>query len=188
MLFFCLRGMSQAIFTVGHSTHTIERFIELLWRHHVGAVGDVRRHPGSQRMPQFNRLEMDEALAGEAIRYIHFPELGGRRRPRPDTPNRGWESEAFQGYADHMATEEFSADLARLDQLARERVTAVMCAEAVWWRCHRRLISDALLLRGWSVRHIGADGRLSEHRMTPFAVASGLHLTYPPAQQSLNLR
>jgi uncharacterized protein (DUF488 family) len=180
--------MAQAIFTIGHSTHTVERFIELLWRHHVGAVADVRIHPGSRRLPQFNQLALDEALAAESIRYEHFKALGGRRAPRADTPNTGWETEAFRGYADHMDSPEFSAGIGRLLALAEERVTAVMCAEALWWRCHRRLLSDALVVRDRHVRHIGADGRLTEHRLTPFAVVEGERLTYPPAQQSLNLR
>jgi uncharacterized protein (DUF488 family) len=179
--------MPQTIFTIGHSTHTIERFIELLWRHHVGAVADVRMHPRSRRMPHFNSLELDEALAAESIRYEHFEELGGRRTPRSDTPNTGWETAAFRGYADHMESEEFAAGIERLMALAAERCTAVMCAEALWWRCHRRLLSDALLVRGCHVRHIGADGRLTEHHLTPFALADGQRLEYPPAQQSLNL-
>lgn len=179
--------MHRTIYTIGHSTHQIDRFVELLWRHRIGAVADVRMHPGSKRLPQFNRDELDEALAAEAIRYEHLKELGGRRVPRPDTPNHGWENEAFQGYADHMESGEFESGLARLGTLADERSTAVMCAEALWWRCHRRLISDAVLVRGWHVHHIGADGRLTEHRLTPFAVRDGTRLTYPPAQESLNL-
>jgi uncharacterized protein (DUF488 family) len=179
--------MAQAIFTIGHSTHAIERFVELLWRHHIGAVADVRVQPGSRRMPQFNQAELDEALAAESIRYEHFEGLGGRRRPRPGTPHTGWETEAFRGYADHMETPEFASDLERLIALAAERRTAAMCAEALWWRCHRRLLSDALLVRGRPVRHIGADGHLTEHRLTPFAVVDGVRLTYPPAQHSLNL-
>lgn len=179
--------MRPTIFTIGHSTHRIERFVELLWRHKVGAVADVRLHPGSQRMPHFNRDALDETLAAESIRYEHFKGLGGRREPGSDTLNTGWSEPAFRGYADHMRSDEFAAGLARLDELGRERHTALMCAEALWWRCHRRLLSDALLVRGWHVVHIGADGRLSEHRLTPFAVADGAELSYPPAQQSLNL-
>ena len=179
--------MTEAIFTIGHSTHTIDRFVELLWKHHIGAVADVRMHPGSRRMPHFNQLELDEALAAESIRYEHFRELGGRRAPEPGTPNTGWETEAFRGYADHMATPEFEQGVERLLALTGERVTTVMCAEALWWRCHRRLLSDALLVRGRRVRHIGGDGHLTEHKLTPFAVADGARLVYPPAQQSLEV-
>jgi uncharacterized protein (DUF488 family) len=179
--------MSTSIFTIGHSTHTIEQFIELLWRHRVGAVADVRRYPSSRRLPHFNAVELDEALAAESIRYEHFEELGGRRDPRPDSRNTGWENSQFRGYADHMETPEFNAGVDRLLALASERTTTVMCAEALWWRCHRRLLADAVLARGPHVRHIGADGRLSEHRLTPFAVTQGTHVTYPAAQQSLNI-
>lgn len=177
----------SVIYTIGHSTHAIERFVELLWGHRVGTVADVRMHPGSRRLPQFGRDALDEALAAQSIRYVHLPELGGRRTPRPDTPNLGWETPAFQGYADHMESTEFETGLARLASLADERTTAVMCAEALWWRCHRRLVSDALVVRGRRVSHIAPDGRLSAHRLTPFAVADGTRLTYPPAQESLNL-
>jgi uncharacterized protein (DUF488 family) len=179
--------MSRSIFTIGHSTHTIERFIELLWRHRVGALADVRIQPGSRRLPHFNRVELDEALAAESIRYEHFEELGGQREPRAETPNTGWDSAAFQGYADHMDSDDFARGVERLLELAEERATAVMCAEALWWRCHRRLLADALVVRGLKVRHIAADGRLSEHRLTPFAIVEGMRLRYPPAQQSLDL-
>jgi uncharacterized protein (DUF488 family) len=179
--------MPKSIFTIGHSTHASEHFIGLLWQHRVGALADVRIHPGSRRLPHFNQVVLDEARAAVSIRSAHSTARGGRRAPRPDTPNTGWETAAFRGYADHMETAEFEAGVDRLLALADERVTSVMCAEALWWRCHRRLLSDALVVRGIRVRHIGADGRLSEHRLTPFAVAAGARLTYPPAQESLNL-
>ena len=153
----------------------------------MGCVADVRIAPGSRRLPQFGSAELDDALAAEAIRYEHLKGLGGRRRPLPDSPNTGWETEAFRGYADHMQSEEFKTALARLEEIARAKRTAVMCAEALWWRCHRRLVADALVVRGWHVAHIGTDGRLSEHRLTPFAVVEGDELRYPAAQQSLNL-
>jgi uncharacterized protein (DUF488 family) len=177
----------STIYTIGHSTHPIDRFVELLWRHRIGCVADVRIQPGSRRLPQFGRAELDEALAAESIRYEHLKELGGRRAPRPGTPNLGWETPAFRGYADHMESEEFERGIERLTALASERTTAIMCAEALWWRCHRRLVSDALVVRRWQVAHIGADGRLTAHRLTPFAVVDGERLTYPPAQESLNL-
>ena len=179
-------GMS-VIYTIGHSTNELARFVELLWDHRVGTLADVRIHPGSRRLPQFGREVLDEALAAESIMYVHVKELGGRRAPRPDTPNLGWDTPAFQGYADHMDSDEFETGIDRLLALAGERTTAVMCAEALWWRCHRRLVADALLVRGRRVSHIGPDGRLTAHRLTPFAVTQGTRLTYPPAQQSLNL-
>lgn len=170
------------ILTVGHSTHSWEEFVALLDGAGAELVADVRTHPGSRRLPHFNREAMTAALGD---RYVHVPELGGRRRTRPDSPNGGWENASFRGYADHMATEEFAHGLERLQQLARERRAAIMCAEALWWRCHRRLVSDALLVRGWRVRHLTAAGSLSDHELTAFAHAEGTRLTYPPTQLSL---
>ena len=146
-------------------------------------VADVRRFPRSRRHPHFNTEALAETL-GEGYRW--FEDLGGRRRPHPDTANAGWEVEAFRGYADWMATPSFAEALARLADLAAERPTAVMCAEAPWWRCHRRLVSDALLVRGWRVGHIGPDGRLTEHELTPFAEVDGDRLTYPAPQLRLD--
>ena len=175
------------VLTVGHSTHTLEHFIELLRRHEVGLVADVRLAPGSRRMPHFGRRPLAEGLAAAGIGYEHIDGLGGRRRPRPGTPNTGWEVEAFRGYADHMESEEFAAAFARLSELAGERRVAVMCAEALWWRCHRRLVADAVVARGGTVRHIGADGRLAEHRLPDFAVVEGGRLRYPAAQSALDV-
>lgn len=145
------------------------------------AIADVRRFPRSRRHPHFNT----EALAEELPRYEHVPELGGRRRAVPGSPNDGWEVAAFQGYADHLATPEFARGMARLEPLAREVPTAVMCAEGPWWRCHRRLVCDALLVRGWDVRHILPDGSLVAHELTAFAVVEGEQITYPAPQLRL---
>ena len=175
------------VLTVGHSTHTIERFLELLGQHSVEAVADVRLAPGSRRMPWFGGRPLADALARAGIRYEHLKELGGRRRPLPGTPNTGWDVEAFRGYADHLGSDEFAAGYARLEALAGEARTALMCAEALWWRCHRRIVSDAIVARGGTVAHIGADGRLTPHRLTEFAVAERGRLTYPHAQSSLDL-
>src|SRR5690242_2065160 len=175
------------IFTVGHSTHELEEFVELLRAHEVGLLVDVRAYPRSRRVPQFNSEALSESLPPFGIDYLHMRELGGRRRPRPDSVNDAWENEQFRGYADHMETTEFGEALSRLESLARERPTAVMCAEATWFRCHRRLISDALLVRGWRVLHIGSDGRLTEHELTPFAVVSDGGLSYPAPQTSLGI-
>jgi uncharacterized protein (DUF488 family) len=169
------------IFTIGHSSHEPEAFLALLARHGVRLVADVRRFPGSRRNPQYGA----EALAAAAPGYAHLPELGGRRRPRPGTPNDGWEVEAFRGYADHMASEEFAAGLTRLEELARQTPTAIMCAEAPWWKCHRRLVADALLVHGWTVCHIGPDGRLTEHALPDFAVVDDDGLRYPSPQLRL---
>jgi uncharacterized protein (DUF488 family) len=160
-------------FTVGHSTHSFDAFVALLARHGVEVLADVRRTPRSGRHPQFNLESLAASLPSHAIDYRHLPALGGHRRPRPDSPNRGWENEAFQGYADHALTPEFAAGLDELCRLARERPAAVMCAEAPWWRCHRRLIADVLVLRGFEVRHLMPGGRLVDHEPPAFMVRGG---------------
>ena len=132
-------------------------------------LADVRRFPASRRLPHFNSGPLGAALGARGIEYMHLPELGGRRPPGRDSRNDGWRVAGFRGYADHMAGPEFAAGLAHLLALAAERRTAVMCAEAQWWRCHRRLLADALLSSGRAVEHIGADGRLTPHELTPFA-------------------
>jgi uncharacterized protein (DUF488 family) len=171
------------IYTIGHSTRSAEEFLGLL--HQAGALllADVRAFPSSRRHPQFNGPALAEYLRGAGIGYRHLGGLGGRRSPVPGSPNGGWHETAFRGYADHMATPEFQAALADLEAAARETPTAIMCAEAVWWRCHRRLIADALVVRGWRVEHLGiGDGR-AVHELTDFAVVGPNHtLTYPPAQ------
>jgi uncharacterized protein (DUF488 family) len=177
---------AREILTVGHSTHESDAFVELLRGHGVEALADVRRHPGSRRLPQFNAGALGEALADAGIEYVLLgDELGGRRRPVPGSPNGGWRVAQFQGYADHMSSAEFDAGLARLEQLASARRTAYMCAEGDWRRCHRRLVSDALLARGWRVSHIGRDGSLEAHELTSFAVVDDGRVSYPPAQPRL---
>jgi uncharacterized protein (DUF488 family) len=138
-------------------------------------------------MPWFWGTALAESLPDAGIAYEHFPDLGGFRRPRPDSPNGGWRVAAFQGYADNMDSDSFRAALARLEALAAERRVAVMCAEAQWTRCHRRLVSDALVVRGWEVLHIRSSGAVERHALTPFAVVEGDRLRYPPEQISLDL-
>ena len=176
----------STVFSVGHSNHRLEQLVERLRRHGVSQVADVRTYPGSRRMPWFNREALARDLPGVGVAYLHLPELGGRRRAAPDSPNHGWEVEGFRGYADHMAQAQFGEGLERLQDLAARSPTAMMCAEGLWWRCHRRLIADALVVREWRVDHIGPDGSLARHELTPFAVRDGLRLTYPPAQASLD--
>jgi uncharacterized protein (DUF488 family) len=175
------------IFTVGHSTHRLDDFLRLLRACQVEQIADVRRYPGSRRMPRFNREALSRELNSRGLLYHHLPSLGGRRRASPHSPNGGWRVESFRGYADHMASPEFKAGLAALEALASRRPTAMMCAEALWWRCHRRLVSDALMVHGWEVVHIGPGGELTAHELTAFAVADAGGLTYPPAQSSLGL-
>ena len=172
-------------YTIGHSTHELDALVELLREHGVTGVADVRAFPGSRRVPHMSAETLALELPARAVRYEHLRELGGRRRPVPGSPNDGWDNDAFRGYADHMATPAFAAGLDRLMALAAETPTAVMCAEAVWWRCHRRMIADALVIRGWDVRHIGPEGLLTRHKLTPFAQVDGERITYPAAQMRL---
>jgi uncharacterized protein (DUF488 family) len=175
------------ILTIGHSTHELEGFLDLLRERGVETLADVRRYPGSRRMPWFGAGPLAAALGTTGIEYMHLPELGGRRDPLPGSPNAGWRVRQFQGYADHMASDEFAAGLGRLEAGVRERRTAVMCAEAQWWRCHRRLLSDALLVRGWEVVHLDGRGGADPHALTKFAVVDGQRVTYPAAQAALDV-
>jgi uncharacterized protein (DUF488 family) len=180
--------MDQAreLLTIGHSTHPIGRFLELLRTHDVELVADVRRYPGSRRNPQFGEEALAASLEGAGIAYEWFGEvLGGRRSVVAGSPNSGWRVEAFQGYADHMISDEFAGGVERLEALAGMHRTVVMCAEAHPSRCHRRLLADAMTLRGWRVRHVLADGAVEAHELTPFARIDGDFLTYPPAQGRL---
>jgi uncharacterized protein (DUF488 family) len=171
---------------VGHSTHEPGRFLRLLRAASIEALVDVRRHPGSRRMPHFASAALAESLAGTGIEYAWLgEELGGRRRPRRDSPNGGWRVEGFRGYADHMASPEFAAGLERLERIGREKRTAFMCAEGDWHRCHRRLIADALAVRAWRVEHLLPDGRREPHELPPFAVVEGERVSYPPKQAKL---
>ncbi|HUO74164.1 MAG TPA: DUF488 domain-containing protein [Solirubrobacteraceae bacterium] len=177
--------MAATIYTVGHSTRTQEEFLTLLTDHAIGAVVDVRAYPSSRRHPQFNAGALAEWLPAAGIRYVHSPQLGGRRRPQDRSKNAGWREQAFQAYADHMTSAEFADGLNLLEQLATNRPTAVMCAEALWWRCHRRLIADALTARGWRVTHLGVDALRGVHELPDFAVVHpDGRLTYPPPQSS----
>ena len=170
---------TPVILTIGHSTHTLEAFIQLLQTHGVTKVADVRTVPRSRHNPQFNRETLPEELKRAGSGYVHLPGLGGLRHPRPDSPNRGWRNASFRGYADYMQTPEFAAHLEALIRLAQEDRLVLMCAEAAPWRCHRSLIADALSLRGITVEHIlGLKGR-QPHRLTGFARVEGLELTYP---------
>jgi uncharacterized protein (DUF488 family) len=167
------------IYSIGHSTRTIEDFLGLLEAHGIRQIADVRAFAASRRLPHFNRAPLAESLAHHGVAYQHMPELGGRRRPQPDSPNDGWREAGFRAYADYMATPEFSRALDELRGFAAHAPTAVMCAEAVWWRCHRRLIADALVHAGADVRHILIATRAERHEMTPFAVVRDGILVYP---------
>jgi uncharacterized protein (DUF488 family) len=168
------------LYTIGHSTRTLDALIEALQAHGVKAVADVRRFPGSRRLPWFNDRSLAGSLPEQGLLYWPFPDLGGRRRPLPDSPNAGWRNASFRGYADYMMSQSFLASLESLAEMARATPAAIMCAEAVPWRCHRSLIADAMLVRGWRVMDIFDAAKASPHKLTPFAQVRGMEITYPP--------
>ena len=167
------------LWTIGHSTHSWDEFVSLLHAYELQAVADVRRLPGSRRLPQFDQDTMAQKLEQLGIAYRWFPQLGGRRRAHKDSPNTGWRNASFRGYADHLSSEEFAQGLNELIDLAKQERTTLMCAEAVWWRCHRRLIADVLTLRGIEVIHILDATHATPHTITPPARIVEGKLTYP---------
>ena len=167
------------IFTIGHSTRPKEEFIGLLQAHGVEQLIDIRTVPRSRRNPQFNREALPEPLAAAGIGYLHMPSLGGLRHARPDSPNTAWQNASFRGYADYMQTPEFTAAIEELIQLGSDKQTAIMCAEAVPWRCHRSLVGDALMARGIPVEDIMSATRRQAHKLTPFARVEGTRVWYP---------
>ncbi len=169
------------VYTIGHSTRPVEDFVALLWAHGVSRLVDVRTIPRSRHNPQFNRDSLPGVLRDAGVAYQHAPALGGLRHTRPDSPNGGWRNASFRGYADYMQTAEFRAALAELIGWAKLEALAVMCAEAVPWRCHRSLIADALLVRGIRAEEIVSETRTQAHRLTPFARVRGTRIVYPPA-------
>jgi len=171
--------MTAQIWTIGHSTREIDEFISALEANGIKLIADVRLLPGSKRYPQFNREALAKSLSERGIEYEHFPELGGRRKPKPDSRNTAWRNESFRGYADHMETEEFREGTNRLLDRANDvGPTALMCAEAVWWRCHRALISDFLKARGIEVTHIVDAQKTQAHPYTSVARIVGGELSY----------
>lgn len=170
---------SLRIHTLGHSTRPLEELIALLRSFDVSVLADVRTIARSRHNPQFNEDTLRAALRPHGIRYVRIPELGGLRRAAPDSPNTGWRNTSFRGYADHMSSAEFEAGLAQLQALAESGGIALMCAEALPWRCHRSLIADALTVRGATVKHIMNAKTANPHRLTPFARVEGTRLTYP---------
>jgi uncharacterized protein (DUF488 family) len=173
--------------TIGHSTHPIEEFIRMLEAHGIRQLVDVRTIPRSRRNPQFNRESLSASLESAGIGYRHMPGLGGLRHPRKDSMNTGWRNASFRGYADYMQTPEFNENLNDLMQLASTTPSAIMCAEAVPWRCHRSLIADALLARGVPVLEILSVTKIQPHAMTTFAKVVGQQVTYPAEAHSLDL-
>ena len=173
------------IYTIGHSTRSLEELVELLQANGVDLLADVRTAPGSRRLPHFARASLAAELPKQGIAYVHLSELGGLRRPRRDSVNTGWRNESFRGYADYMSTDAFAEGIDRLLVLAGHHRVAIMCAEAVPWRCHRSLIGDALLVRGVEVLDIVGPGKPRPHALTPFAVVREAEITYPSPQSEL---
>ena len=170
---------TRQIWTIGHSTREIEEFITALEANGIKLVADVRSLPGSKRYPQFNKEALAQSLGERGIRYEHFPELGGRRKPRPDSHNMAWRNASFRGYADYMETEDFHKGIERLLDFANKvGRTAIICAEAVWWRCHRALISDYLKVRGIGVTHIVDAKKIESHPFTSAAQIVDDELSY----------
>ena len=167
---------------MGHSTRSVEAFIELLMAHHVTQLVDVRTVPRSRHNPQFNAETLPGQLAGVNIGYVQAPGLGGFRRPAPDSPNGGWRNLSFRGHADYLQSADFADNLVSLIELAQGDRAALMCAEAVPWRCHRSLIADALLVHGVAACEIVSPKRLQAHTLTPFARVSGEVIIYPPVE------
>ncbi|MGH8355603.1 MAG: DUF488 family protein [Pseudomonas sp.] len=176
------------IWTIGHSTQGLEAFLELLAQHGVQGIADVRRFPGSRRHPQFGEAALRGALAEQGIAYLWLPELGGRRQARADSPNRGWRNPSFRGYADHLGSREFAQGLQRLLAFAKQQPSALMCAERLWWQCHRSLIADVLRLRGIAVIHILDAAHSVVHPYTaPARIIDG-QLRYPAEQPGAALQ
>jgi len=167
------------IWTVGHSTRTIDDFVSLLRANEIKVLADVRAWPGSKRYPQFNKDPLAESLRVHGIRYEHFPGLGGKRKTKPDSRNAAWRNASFRGYADYMETDQFQRGIERLLDVSRsDGSTAIMCAEAVWWRCHRSLIADYLKARGMDVLHILGARKVEPHPYTPAARIVNGELSY----------
>ena len=162
------------IHTIGHSTPTIEVFLSMLESYDIKTIVDIRRFPGSRKFPQFNQDNLKIALEEDGIQYISMLELGGRRKPNNDSKNTIWKNESFRGYADYMETAAFENAVVKLEEIALKQTTAYMCSEAVWWRCHRSMVSDYLKAKGWTVLHIMNIAKVQEHKYTePARIVDG---------------
>jgi uncharacterized protein (DUF488 family) len=175
------------VYTIGHSTRAADELSALLREHEIKLLADIRRYPGSKRYPHFASEAMARWLPEHGIAYMHMPELGGRRKPLPDSRNTAWRNEQFRAYADYMATDEFRDAIDALLSLAEKQRVSIMCAEAVPWRCHRNLVADDLTRRGIEVIHVIGAGSVKQHIMNPLAQIEGDHLVYPGEQQKLRL-
>jgi uncharacterized protein (DUF488 family) len=180
-----MNGSTRRVYTVGHSTRPIEKFIDILKSFQISHLVDVRTIPRSRRNPQFNKENLPGVLDAASIAYTHSAGLGGLRKPRTGSENMAWRNDSFRGYADYMGTPEFEENLASLIELAEnEPAVAIMCAESLPWRCHRSLIADALTVRGFEVIDLLDEGKSQAHSLTPFAKVDGLRVTYPGESDS----
>ena len=173
------KGSEPSVYTIGHSTRTLEEFTELLQTYHITLLIDVRTAPHSRHNPQFNKEALPSTLKPIGIKYIHLPEIGGLRHPKPDSINLALENASFRGYADYMQTKEFTDALLKIVALARENCVALMCAEALPWKCHRNLISDALVARHVRVMHIISKASTITHQLSEMAHVEGYKVSYP---------
>ena len=174
-----IKESETRIFTIGHSTRSLDEFVELLKNFEVTLIVDVRTVPRSRHNPQFSKEALPNSLKPYGIKYIHMPEIGGLRRPKHDSVNLAWKNNGFRGYADYMQTKEFTDNLIKLEALAKESCLALMCAEALPWRCHRSLISDALVVRKVKVQHIISASSCLNHQLSEMAKVEGTKITYP---------
>ncbi|MBZ4191805.1 DUF488 family protein [Niabella beijingensis] len=168
----------HTLYTIGHSTHSMEDFIGMLASFSIRMLADIRRFPGSRKFPRFGSEVLATALKDKGIGYVHLEELGGRRAVQPHSRNDRWRNAAFRGYADYMETPSFEKGIEKLEALAVKQPTACMCSEAVWWRCHRSMVSDYLKAKGWEVLHIMAPGKATEHPYTQPARVEGDKVVY----------
>lgn len=170
--------VTHTIYTIGHSTHPIDVFLEMLDAYSIKTLVDVRRYPGSRKYPQYNRDNLSKVMTEHKISYLHIEDLGGRRKVNKDSHNTSWRKDSFRGYADYMETEPFKRAMKELEAVALKQRTAFMCSEAVWWRCHRSMISDYLKAAGWEVLHIMSASKLQEHPYTAAAKLENGDLVY----------
>ena len=172
----------KTVWTIGHSTHSLGEFVAMLHSFNIESVVDIRSFPGSRKFPQFNKEALEVSLPKNNIQYKHLKKLGGRRKVNPQSKNTTWKHVAFRGYADYMETNPFAEGIKELTEIAQQQRTAYMCSEAVWWRCHRSMVSDYLKANGWNVQHIMQIGKSNEHPYTqPARIVDGV-LTYLPEE------
>ena len=165
---------THTIYSIGHSTRSLDEFLNMLRSFDIKILTDIRSLPGSRRFPQYNMENLKTSLEEIGVQYIHLADLGGRRKVKKDSKNNLWNNDSFRGYADYMETEEFENAIVKLEHIALEQPTAYMCSEAVWWRCHRSMVSDYLKAKGWAVLHIMATGKVQEHKYTsPARIVDG---------------